>query len=183
MSSKKTEKEHIIWQDEHLDIEDWKDDLLEEHPDATDDELYELMRETNALYLDDERANLRDVVAANGILVVATLGLWDGTHQGFRHIRSGKIEDCLQTAETGSCAWYVDNRGEFRARIHHHDGTNRYRYRGIKSTTTEAQLDALTDLIYDGKDFEEQLRKLTYRLGDMIGDVYGWNFPHRPTKL
>lgn len=24
------------------------------------------------------------------------------------------------------------------------------------------------------------MRRITYRLGDLIGDVYGWSFPHRP---
>ena len=27
---------------------------------------------------------------------------------------------------------------------------------------------------------ESLLRKYTYRAGDLIGDVYGWNFPNRP---
>ena len=73
-------KEHTIWQNEHLDLEDWSEDLKEYYPDATEDELYPIMIETNNDYLDDERANLDKVVAPNGILCVAKFGLWDGVN-------------------------------------------------------------------------------------------------------
>lgn len=49
---------HIIWSDMSLDLDDWRDDLKENYPDYSDDELYRVMYGTNADYLADERMNL-----------------------------------------------------------------------------------------------------------------------------
>ena len=48
---------HVVWSNENLDLEDWRADL-EEYPGYSDDELYEIMCETNSSYLSDERVNL-----------------------------------------------------------------------------------------------------------------------------
>ena len=66
-------EEHIIW-DSSPDFDDWEDDLREEYPDASEEELVNIMYETNNDYLDDERANLRDIEVPNGIFAVAELG-------------------------------------------------------------------------------------------------------------
>ena len=39
--------DHLIWSNYHLDLDDWRDDLLAEHPDASEAELYQLMYEAN----------------------------------------------------------------------------------------------------------------------------------------
>lgn len=173
-------KEHIIWQDEDLNLDDWRDDLLAADDTLTEDEMYSRMYELNGEYLEDERMNLSSAIAKGGIIIVADLGLWNGRRQGCRMVESGKISDCLSTREQGSAAWYVDSKGEFCARIHHHDGTNYYRYRGIRPGVSSERIEDLQELIYTGQEYETLLRKLTYRLGDLIGDVYGWTFGHRP---
>lgn len=57
MSSRANDR-HIIWGDINLDFEDWKDDLSEQYPDLSEEELMQKMYEINADYLDDERMNL-----------------------------------------------------------------------------------------------------------------------------
>ena len=52
------EDRHIIWSNENLDLDDWREDLQEQYPDCSEDELYRIMCETNADYLSDERVNL-----------------------------------------------------------------------------------------------------------------------------
>ena len=52
------EKKHIVWSDMNLDLEDWRDDLIEQYPDASEDTLISKMYEINNDYLDDTRANL-----------------------------------------------------------------------------------------------------------------------------
>ena len=52
------EDRHIIWSNENLDLDDWREDLQEQSPDCSEDELYRIMCETNAEYLSDERVNL-----------------------------------------------------------------------------------------------------------------------------
>lgn len=179
--------EHIIWSNENLDLEDWRDGLLEtaemneEDPESlTEDELYERMIETNNNYLGDERLNLRDVVLNRPILHFAELGLWNGVHMAVRLIKSGKVSDCLQTSEDGPTTWFVDEHGEFRARIHHHDGTNLYMYRGIRPGISDTAIESLCEKYASGRNCDLLIKRLTYRLGDLIGDVYGWEFPNRP---
>lgn len=175
-------KEYTIWQDEELDVNDWREFLSEEQPDLEEGYAMErAMYERNNDQLDDERRNLGKIIIPDGILCIAQLGLWNGTPTGYKHIETGKVSDCLYgERSTDTAAWYVDSKGEFRSRQHHHDGTNHIRYRGIKPGVSEAQIERLENLIYNGEDFESTLRRLTYRMGDLIGDVYGWSFPHRP---
>ena len=68
-----TDGDHLIWSNYHLDLDDWRDDLLEEYPDAGETELYQLMQERNDSYLDDERVNL-NIQQSRPILVIADLG-------------------------------------------------------------------------------------------------------------
>lgn len=126
MSSQANDR-HIIWGDISLNFEDWKDDLAEQYPELSEDELYQKMYELNAEYLGDERMNL-DIRLSQPILVIADLGRWSGRFSGYKEIGSGKISDCLY-ADTDYCEWYVDKFGDLRADAVHHDGTNHYLYR------------------------------------------------------
>ena len=173
---------HIIWTN-NLNLDDWKDDLLAEDPNLSEDELYERMYSLNDDYLGDERVNLSGIVLKAPIIIIATLGLWDGSHPAAKLIDSGKVSDCLSTQEDGTVSWYVDEEGEFRASIGHHDGTNHYHYRGVRLGVDEEQLEQMMSDIICGKDVTDQLAKLTYRLGDVIGDVYGWTFPNRESDI
>lgn len=176
-------KKHIIWSDMNLNLDDWKDTLLEENPAYTEEEMYQRMFALNSLYLCDERLNLSSIILERPILVIGDLGLWNGRRSGYKLINSGKVSDCLFSKEIGDTCWYVDERGNFRGELHHHDGTNYMLYRGIRPWVSEENLNALTSRIYEGKDFSQQLARLTFRLGDLIGDVYGWTFAKRPKFL
>ena len=56
--AKNAVERHVIWSDIHLDLDDWRDFLMENYPELPEDKLYEKMHELNAEYLDDERRNL-----------------------------------------------------------------------------------------------------------------------------
>lgn len=140
MSSRANDR-HIIWGDINLDFEDWKDDLSEQYPDLSEEELMQKMYEINADYLDDERMNL-NVQLSQPILVVADIGRWNGRFNGYAEIKSGKICDCLYS-EMDMCEWYVDKYGDLRADAVHHDGINHYLYRVYKDTATDSQIENL----------------------------------------
>lgn len=53
-----SDRPNIIWSNENLDYEDWRDSLAEDYPDLTEAQREALMYELNADYLDDERTNL-----------------------------------------------------------------------------------------------------------------------------
>ena len=170
-------KRHIIWSNVDLNLDDWKDDLLEWYDngdeEVSEQDLYALMCQANNDYLDDERMNL-NVRLNNPILVIGDFGLWNGRFSGYKEINSGMISECLYD-EADYIEWYVDDLGDFRADAHHHDGTNHYLYRVWKDGTTDYQRENLKDKIYRGKATRADITRLTKRLGDEIANVYGWN--------
>ena len=171
---------NIIWSDIDLDFDEWKEDLKSEYPEMNDDQLYNLMYEINGGYLEDERINL-DIQLSKPIIIIADLGLWNGRKSGYKMIDSGNIKDCLYS-DCDSNEWYVDQKGDLRCTAIHHDGTNHYLYRVIKDKATENQVNKLLNLIYFDKATRSDIVRVTNRLGDDIGKVYGWEFDKRSSK-
>ncbi len=169
--------DHLIWSNYDLDYDDWKDDLESEYPELSKNERMELMHEINGDYLDDERVNL-NIQLPRPILIIADLGRWNGRFVGYKEIASGKISDCLYS-DTDYSTWYVDKLGDMRCDAVHHDGTNHYLYRTYKDGVSEEQIDRLKGKIYDGTATRADITRITKRLGDEIGKVYGWDFPTR----
>ena len=165
----------IIWTNENLDLEDWRADLEAEYGSQSDSKLYEIMCDINSSYLTDERANL-NIALSQPILVVADLGLWNGRRMGYKEIESGNIGDCLYS-NYDYTTWYVDKNGDLRCDDIHHDGTNHYLYRAYKDGVSKSQKDRLKEKLYDGTATRADIVRITRRLGDDIGKVYGWTFP------
>ena len=168
---------HIIWSNDDLDYEDWRDDLEAEYPNLTEDERIALMYEINGDYLDDERMNL-NVQLSQPILVIADLGLWHGRRMGYKEIRSGKLCDCLYP-DTDYSTWYVDKLGDLRCDAVHHDGTNHYLYRAYKDGVRESQIDLLKEKLYHGIATRADITRVTRRLGDEVAKVYGFSIPRQ----
>ena len=171
------EEKHIVWSDINLDLEDWRDSLTEIYGDASEDFLYEKMCESNEMNFYDERANL-NIQLPREIIVIADLGLWNGRFSGYKTIKSGNIRDCL-CPECDYNEWYVDKKGDFRCRAIHHDGTNHYLYRTFKNGVSDHQIESFKEKLYNGTATRADITRLTHRLGDEIGKVYGWEFPKK----
>ena len=171
---------HIVWSDINLDFENWRNDLQEQYPDESEDKLISRMYDINREYLDDERVNL-DIQLSQSIIVIGDLGLWNGRANGYKIIESGNIKDCLYS-ECDMNEWYVDKNGDFRCTAIHHDGRNHYLYRTFKPTATESQIENLKNKIYMGTATRKDITRITKRLGDEIGAVYGWKFPQKTRK-
>jgi hypothetical protein len=174
------DKKHIVWSDMNLDLDDWRDDLKAEYPDASDDELISKMYDINSDYLDDTRANL-DIQLSQRIIVIGDLGLWNGRAHGYKMIESGNIKDCFYS-DCDMNEWYVDKLGDLRCTAVHHDGRNYYLYRAFKDGVTDSQIERLQEKLYDGTATRQDITRVTKRLGDDIGKVYGWQFPSRTHK-
>lgn len=172
-----SDERHLIWSNYNLDYDDWRDDLEAEYPELSDDERQERMVEINGDYLDDERTNL-NIQFSRPILVIADLGRWNGRFPGYKEITSGNIRDCLYS-DTDYSTWYVDKLGDLRCDVVHHDGTNHYLYRTYKDGVSDEQINRLKEKIYNGIATRTDITRLTNRLGDEIGKVYGWDFPTR----
>lgn len=181
-SQTRTDDRRIVWSDLNLDIEDWREgykEYLEANEldlDPDDEQaIFDWMVETNSEYLSDERMNL-DIQLSQPIIVIGDLGRWNGRVMGYKMIDSGNIKDCLYS-DTDYTEWYVDRYGDLRADAVHHDGTNHYLYRVFKEGVTDAQIERLQEKVYMGRATRADITRVTKRLGDEIGRVYGWDFP------
>ena len=178
--TKNAVERHVLWSDIHLDLDDWRDFLMENYPELPEDKLYEKMHELNAEYLDDERRNL-DIQFSQPILVIGDIGRWNGRVQGYKMVNSGNIRDCLYS-DTDRTEWYVDKNGDLRADAIHHDGTNHYLYRVFKRGTSETQMDNLCAKICHGQASRADITRTTRRLGDYIAAVYGFEITKQRTR-
>jgi len=177
-------EKHIVWSDMNLDIEDWREYLEEDYPGYDEFDLYEKMVEINSEYLGDERANLNKPIGGT-MLVVANLGLWDGRRQGYKEIRNAKLKDALDY-KYDSAEWYVTRDGEFCGTQCHHDGTNHYVYRKVKENASDDELADLELKLYNGEATQDDIDKVTEKIGKQVADVYGYDLPdvifERPEK-
>lgn len=164
--------EHIIWSND-INMEDWNDFLAEEYPDITEmDEKFNLVYEMNDMYLDDERLNLSDLVY-DEIIVLGTLGRWNGTAHGYKIIESGKVSDCFYS-EDDIVTWYIDRYNNFRYTGIHHDGTNSYLYRAWRENISDEQKENFLDKIYYNKVTSKDITKYTKSIGKDIRNIYGF---------
>ena len=168
-------EKRMVWQDIDLDIKDWIDDLREEYPDLGEDELIQKMYEINAEYLGDERDNL-NIQCGSEIIVFGDIGRWNGRVCGYKIIESGNIRDCLYS-DCDMNEWYVDRNGDLCSTQIHHDGRNYLYYRKFKDGLSDDDRDDFLDKFCDGKATQKDIDRVTDKIGTIIAQVYGWEFP------
>lgn len=164
-------KKRMIWSSDY-NVEDFKEWLNEEYPNADEYERDQLVWDLNQQYLGDERMNLGNIVAPAGIVVLASLGLWNGRKPAYREINSGKIKDCLHY-QYDDAEFYCD-RYNFCGIEHHHDGTNFYTYRAWKEGLSERQKDNFLRKWFSGEAMSCDMTRYTRSLRPEIAKVYGW---------
>lgn len=167
-------EKHMIWSNIDLDLKDWEG-LREEHPEYTEEQLTEEMYEVNNDYLSDERYNLK-IQCGNDIIVFGNIGRWNGRAHGYKLIESGNIADCLYT-DCDMAEWYVDRDGDLCSTQIHHDGTNYLYYRKFKDGLSSDDKEDFLDKFYEGKATQEDIDRVTDKLGRIIAEVYGWDYP------
>lgn len=154
--------ERIIWSDIDINEKDWQDEDGEQME-------YEDIIELNNDYLDDERINL-NIQLSNPILVIGSLGLWDGRKSGYKIIKSGNIKDILYS-ENDYTKWYSDGYN-IKCLSIHHDGRNYYEYREIRNMDN---IDNLLDKLYNQEEVSrEYINRYTRSILSDVKKVYGW---------
>lgn len=169
---------HTIWSNLNLNVDDWRDGYKEfceingiEYDPDDEDAVHEWMVETNDLYFGDEHMNL-DKVIDGSIICIADLGLWDGRKDGYK-ILGNSINTIFDINSRGFdyAEFYGDGK-DIRAKEVHHDGTNYYLFRVIRSGR---DIDKLLEAIYAGEIISRQkLNYYTRSLYKDVADVYGW---------
>jgi hypothetical protein len=176
----KNEKRNIIWSNLNIDVEEWKDGYKEyleinglPADDITDKKIFDFAIEANDKYFDYEKLNL-DIDLPADIIAIADVGRWNGRVMGYKKI-GNNIKNCL-TTECEYAEWYVDAYGNLRFTGYHHDGANNVLYRMFRPGLTDEQRENFTNKIYFGKVTNADISRYTVRIGDYIGEVYGWKF-------
>lgn len=177
--STKTNK-HIIWSNYDLNLEDWIEDLKENHKDCeiddsswTEEMFYQKMIDYNYMYFEDERVNLN--IPTGRIIEIADIGLWDGRRMGYNLLNEYNINACLNfKSDCEYAEWWVDSHNNLRSRQTHHDGTHYILYREVKPEITSDQLDNFCWKLYRGKATSKDITKYTRALGKHVRNVYGW---------
>lgn len=171
---------HIIWSDiDHCtdeQIAEYREFLREsdDYSVYSDSDIHDMLMQENHDALFDERDNL-DITLPQDIIAIADVGLWCGRRRGFR-ILGNNIKDALYS-DCEMCEWYVDSHGEFKATMMHHDGVNYITYRMLKPMSDNMLAHFMSLVLDEGSPKTKRiLSRYTCRLGDCIGDVYGWNF-------
>ncbi len=173
-------EKRVVWSNIDLDIKDWREDIRENYPDLPRSEYEDKMIELNDEYFEDEKSNLNTRIGGD-LIVIADLGLWNGRRTGYGIIEDAKLSTCLKQMYDYA-EWYVTRDGEFQSRQIHHDGTNYYTYRKIKEGIDEDTLYEFKEKLYEGVATQEDLDRVTDKLGKAVGDVYGWEFPTEQEK-
>lgn len=177
--STKTNK-HIIWSNYDLNLEDWIEDIKENHKDCEIDDsgwnkemFYQEMVDYNYMYFEDERVNLN--IPTGRIIEIADIGLWDGRRMGYNLLNEHNINACLNfKSDCEYAEWWVDSHNNLRSRQTHHDGTHYILYREVKPEITSDQLDNFCWKLYRGKATSKDITKYTRALGKHVRNVYGW---------
>lgn len=63
------------------------------------------------------------------------------------------------------------------------EGKSIFAYRAYRDGVTDEQIEDLKEKLYCGEVTEKDIEKVTRRLGDEIGSVYGWTFPGEKPKV
>lgn len=167
-------KMHIIWTNDDFDaLDDIKKDIMEDNPDLTEEQAMQCAYETRDEYLEDEKANL-NIEVGTDILIIATLGLWDGNHMAYKTPHITNIADCFGGTCGDYVTWFVDDRGDLNCRDCHHDGTNLYLYRAWKFGISDTQKENFLHKVYKGRATRADITKYTRKIGTYVADVYGW---------
>lgn len=170
---------HIIWQDAIYEDEKYYEDDYREQissGDFTEEEmsLQDYVNERVSTFYDDEIMNLHKDIP-NGIIVIGSLGLWDGRKLAYREKEYNNLNDCLKE-HNDNCYLkvYFDDEGELIAEESHHDGTNYLTYREWKDGVTEEQKEVLKDaLYYHYTNYLDIMEKYTNKMGHYVAEIYG----------
>lgn len=155
--------------DEIKEINSWDFDLTYEI------KMQMVYDEINLNY-DTERSNLTMFLSGN-IICIADLGLWDGRRCGYR-ILSNNLNSIFDVGEDTN-KWYIDSLGDIRCDAVHHDGTNYYLFRELK---TDKDYEKFLDKLISGDATRKDITNYTKRLGDYIEEIYGCKIPYSRRK-
>ena len=138
---------------------------------------YELMNDVIEQNWEDIKYNEDlDFEFPKSIITFADLGYWDGRRKAHEVINPGVLKECFSTRglDCDYARWYVDGYGDLRADFFHHDGEHHLLFRVLNDDLTELRENNFMRKLSEGKMDDHELATKTYRLGDKLGEIFGF---------
>ena len=145
------------------------DDLKELYPDYSPEELEELATD---LYYDDRRLLMQTfayTIFQTDVVCIADLGLWNGRCRAHRVYEKPTLDELFYAGhDIEEAEWYVDEYNDLRCDAHHHDGTNHYLYRQIRSEIGPAARRNFYDKIQSHTLTRKDINHYTLPIGKIV---------------
>ena len=125
-------------------------------------------------FLEDDLEEIRqlcDHTYKYGILVIGSLGRWNGRKDAFDEICTGELRECFSVhPDSIDIEWYLDDNNDLIRNVYHHDGVNHYKYRAWKEDVDSTTYSAVLNSIRKGEG-SELLNRYTEPVGNYVGRV------------
>lgn len=174
--------EKIIYQDLELCeseiVSEWKKELKEKYPDCNEEEVLEIIYDDIYYKLEATYETIKKINLPETILCIEKIESGNsGNDTEFEYKEYPTLNKCcLFPVKKGFVKSYIDEYGNVRANIYHHDGTNRCLFRMWKASTSQIVRDNILSGNLNRNFSQASINRYTERLGDYIGKQFGWKF-------
>ncbi len=157
---------HLIF---NSDVSEMVDSIVKnkveyfEDEEPTENQIWDMAYDNIEMWLDDEKANLRNI-GRNGVVTIVSLKLWNGTRHGIMF--SDNLAEALDNLPIDDCTfeWEVDSYNMV-GRLWHHDDP-------MGCTTMVVR--ELKDGVTIDKVNMKNWKRLTKSVKKPIAKVFGW---------
>lgn len=161
-------RKFVTLYDSEID-EECLSDYIEDDKELTFEEKRNLLYEFSMINY-EEALYMFDIQLPDEIIVLGSIGRWDGRRNGYKIIESGNIKDCLKNTGCDEYELYSDGYN-LRFRGVHHDGSNEYLYRTWKPELPIEQRDNFLIKIEEGKLSKKDITRYTQSLLPFIKEL------------
>jgi hypothetical protein len=133
--------------------------------------IMEFLEQEEVVMYEDECANLNMDLGAE-LVVIADLGLWNGRQTGYRELSSTNLKDVFYAFQGENFSLYFDGK-DLRGEDTHHDGTNHYLFRKVRSGRN---MDALYEKIMSEEIGFKDARAIGTYTSPIkeVKEIFGW---------
>lgn len=168
-------KERIIFDNTNVNEDDYKNEFLAwcnlNNYDPEEKDLDEFIQDELDIWLEDEHVNLNE--PCGDILVIADLGFWDGRRNGYKILKTRKVNGIFDVLgrDYSYFKFYCD-RYNVKAELHHHDGTHYITFYEVREGKN---IQPLLNRIYEGEEVtNKEIGRYCKSLRPKIAKIYGW---------
>lgn len=171
---------------DYIDIDKLVENYKKEYPEEEEETLRNWAENAAESDLDAVRSNINTITIPNGLLIMGRIGRWwaNGSADDIRPVKCASLQGNIGDGLKHYCdsesyiRIYVDEDGELNIHETDHDASSDYVLRAWKKDVSENEKHELMEKLCRKIPCPAAIESMTYRLGDVIGDMYGWQTPY-----